>query len=189
MSDSILTDKISETITNVFKKTIVFDKLGKIQFLFGTFVIISSFVGITNIYLNYITSNKITKFLEDQEDKISGIIQVNNDNCINKLENKINELENKLSQLLDSQNKTLDDISFSIKTDKNNKINVSTSMSSFSQIINVENNNITKIEYNESSISHDNTIDKEDNELLNEYYDYMPMNNLKKNIGFSWFSK
>lgn len=63
MSDSNLTDKISETIsetiTNVFKKTKVFEKIAKIEFYIGSFVVVSSIIGITNIYMNYYNFNKI----------------------------------------------------------------------------------------------------------------------------------
>ena len=49
MSDNNLTEKISETITNAFKKTKVFEKIGKIEIYIGSNSITSSSEYILNI--------------------------------------------------------------------------------------------------------------------------------------------
>ena len=79
MSDSNLRDKISETIINVFKKTEVFEKIGKIgkmQFYVNSFLIISSIIGLTNIYINYCNIDKIDN-LEEKIKESENILKYN----------------------------------------------------------------------------------------------------------------
>lgn len=190
MADSNLTDKLSETITNVFKKTKVFEKMSKIQFLLGTFVILSSIFGITEIYMHYSNSNKIDEISENQEN-IYNIIEINS----SVIKNRINQLEFKLSILLENQKNMINDIKNLpiYKIQKIHGINVSTSTSAFSPIKHIDNINDS---YNKddniniTSIDDLNTEQKkikeiEDNELIDECYDSIPLNNIKT-TGLSW---
>ena len=54
MSESNLTDKISETITNVFKKTEVFEKIERIQIYISSFVIVSDIFSVILILESFI---------------------------------------------------------------------------------------------------------------------------------------
>ena len=65
MSDSNLTEKITDSITNVMKKTKVFDELKNIQFYFGSFVLVSSIVGITSVVIHYFNAKNIEKNQKD----------------------------------------------------------------------------------------------------------------------------
>ena len=158
MSDSNLRDKISETIINVFEKI---GKIGKMQFYVNSFLIISSIIGLTNIYINYCNIDNI-KINRKQN-------QIIYNNLINELKNEV-ELTSKLfNQIKES------------KIYKPEMISASTSISSFSPI---------KIILPPENNDCDNNIimhkEIEDNELLNESYDSIPMNNLKKNTSLIW---
>jgi len=52
MSDNNLTEKISETITNAFKKTKVFEKIGKIEIYIGSFIAVSTIISLTSFYMH-----------------------------------------------------------------------------------------------------------------------------------------
>jgi len=181
MSDSNLRDKISETIINVFKKTEVFEKIGKmekIQFYVNSFLIVSSIIGLTNIYINYCNIDKI----ENLEEKIKEC--ENNLKCnikINRKQNQIiyNNLINELKNEVELTSKLFNEIK-ELKLYKPEMISASTSISTFSPlkiILPPENNDC------DNHIMHKEI---EDNELLNESYDSIPMNNLKKNTGLIW---
>lgn len=186
MSDSNLTNKISETITGVFKKTKIFEKMEKMQFLVGTFVMITSIIGITSIYMNYSNSNKIYQIsylISENQETISNL---NNVECIiKKLENKIVQLEFKIDILLGNQKNIMNDIK-NLPIYKIQGINVSTSTSAFSPI---KKSNIN-ILYEDTEIvdNHRKINDADDNELLDECYDSIPLNNIKT-TGLSWLFK
>jgi S-adenosylmethionine:tRNA-ribosyltransferase-isomerase (queuine synthetase) len=187
MTESNLTDKIYEAITNVFKKTQVFEKIENIKFYINSFVIISSFIGLTSIYINYSNICKIKKL----EDKIKGTenvlkynIEINRKQyqiVYNKLIEQIEQIKNELefsAKLLDKINEN--------QILKPEMISASTSISSFSPL------KIILPPENDDWINH--IIDKKDNnnndgELINECYDSIPLNNLKKNTGLNWFFK
>ena len=182
MSDSNLRDKISETIINVFKKTEVFEKIGKIgkmQFYVNSFLIISSIIGLTNIYINYCNIDKIDN-LEEKIKESENILKYNIK--INRKQNQIiyNNLINELKNEVELTSKLFNQIKES-KMYKPEMISASTSISSFSPI---------KIILPPENNDCDNNIimqkEIEDNELLNESYDSIPMNNLKKNTSLIW---
>jgi hypothetical protein len=119
MSDSKLTEKVSETISNLtenlseiisnaIRNTKVFEKIEKIEFYIGSFVIMSTIVGLTNIYMNYNNSNKI-KELEEKLEGIENVLKYNIE--INKKQNKIcydniiEQLKNEISDSIDVQRK------------------------------------------------------------------------------------
>lgn len=174
MSDSNLTNKISETITGVFKKTKIFEKMEKIQFLVGTFVVVTSIIGITSIYMNYLNSSKICQISENQEN-ISNIIEIKDIAQIKKLENIINQLDLKIHILLENQNNMINDIKnlpvYNIQ--KIQGIHVSTSTSSFSP---------------DKCLTIKKINDVDDNELLDECYDSIPLNKIKT-TGLTWLFK
>jgi hypothetical protein len=179
-SNSNLTDKISETITNVFKKTEVFekiDKMGKIQFYVNSFLIVSSIIGLTNIYINYCNIDKIEK-LEEKLEECENILKYNIK--INRKKNQI--IYNNLINEVELTSKLFNEIK-ELKLYKPEMISASTSISTFSPlkiILPPENNDC------DNHIMHKEI---EDNELLNESYDSIPMNNLKKNTGLIWLFK
>lgn len=148
MSDSNLTDKISETISNIFKKTEVFEKMGKIQFYVNSFLIVSSIIGLTNIYINYCNIDKI-----------------------NNLEKKIKDCENILKyeiiyKLIDEVKKEVEFNQIKeTKLYKPEMISTSTSISSFSSvkiILQPENNDCDN-----DIIIQEDIKEIEDNELYN----------------------
>lgn len=189
MSDSNLTNKISETITGVFKKTKIFEKMEKMQFLVGTFVMITSIIGITSIYMNYSNSNKIYQIsylISENQETISNL---NNVECIiKKLENKIVQLEFKIDILLGNQKNIMNDIKNLpiYKIQKIHGINVSTSTSAFSPI--KTNCNMNIFYENKEILVNEKINDVDDNELLDECYDSIPLNNIKT-TGLSWLFK
>ena len=204
MTDSILTDKISETITNVFKKTKVFEKIEKMEFLVGTFVIISSIIGLTNVYFNYSNLNKvnkITKIFLDKEENICKTIDINHSVSIKFFENKINELEEKLSLILENQHKLLIEMN-EIKNlpiltiGKADTLSKSTSVSSLlfeSPDNDNDNDNDNNNNNNNNFYFQQNNLEQDNNELLDELmdecYDSIPLSNIKKNTGLTWLFK
>lgn len=182
MSDSNLTDKISETITNVFKKTKIFEKMEKIQFYIGSFVIISSIISATSIYINYCNLDKIKRL----EEKIQGSEKVLKYNIeINRKQFQIvyNKLIDELKHEVEISSKLIDRIK-EMQYFKPEMISASTSLRSFSPlkiIIPPEND-----DWNNHIIMQEDIKQMEDNELLNECYDSIPMNNIKKNTALSW---
>jgi hypothetical protein len=174
MSDSISTDNISETITNVFKKTELFKKIEKIEFYVGSFVIVSSIIGITSIYMNYCNFNKI----ENLKEQIKGNENVLKYNIeINRKQNQV--IYNKLIEQLKSEIENTSRLIDKIKVLKPEMISASTSVSSFAplKVITSHSNN------------HIIQEDIEDDELINECYDSIPLNNVKKTTGLSWLFK
>ena len=182
MADSNLTDKISETISNVFKKTEVFEKIKKVKFYIISFIIVSSIIGLTSIYINYCNQDKI----KNLEDKIQGTENVLKYNIeINRKQNQLiyNKLIDQLKNEIEITSKLID------KLNENQyftpeMISTSTSMSSFSplRIILSPRND----DWNNHIIMQDDIKEMEDDELIKECYDSIPLNNLKKNTSLSW---
>jgi hypothetical protein len=72
MSDTKLTDKISEAITSIINKTILFEKSEKMKGIFIGIAFCSSIISIFTIYNSYITiniQNKVNK-LDEKIDKL-----------------------------------------------------------------------------------------------------------------------
>ena len=93
MFDSNLTDKISETIINTFKKIDVFKKIEKMQFNVNSFLIISCIIGLTNIYINYCNIEKINNVINNSKCYLSNIEIYLNDNIKDYLKNIIGKIE------------------------------------------------------------------------------------------------
>jgi len=191
MSDSNLIEKLSETITNTLKKTEVFEKIGKIEFYIGSFVILSSIIGLTNIYMNYHTTNKIKQLeekLEGSENVLKYNIEINRKQlaiCYNKI---IEQLKNETSASIDTQQKITEklmEIKVLMQNSKKDVISASTSVTSFSPIKSVN----SMDDWKHNIIEQEEFKKCEDDELINECYDSIPLNNLKKNTGLSWLFK
>ena len=199
MSEINITDKISETITNTFKKTEVFEKIGKFQFYINSFLIVTMLLSVTSISINMLSRNDIGTIkeeIEENENKLKYYIEINRkQNLIEHcgLKSEILILNKQLSLLLENQQKIinlLEEIKFiknsedqrlSINISKIDCISASTSMNTFSPI------KISTL-LNETRTDNiaDDFKDKEYDELINECYDTIPMNNFKKTTGLSW---
>jgi hypothetical protein len=198
MTDSNLSDKITDSINIFFKKPEVFQKTEKIKFYIGTFFIFSSIIGITGILINYSNSNRINKInknLSKIDSSIKDNVKINRSICIRTIENRISDFENKIFILLLDQQKTLNKIEkllTEIQTlsildiHKKQTISVSTSTSSINMNLLEQNVNTEKKEeeYEKKEEEYENN---EDDELMNECYDVIPLNNLKKNTLINWF--
>ena len=182
MSDSNITEKLSETLTNAFKKTEVFEKMEKIQFYFSSFVIISSIIGLTSIYINYCNLDKI----KNLEDKINGSENVLKYNIeINRKQNQIiyNKLIDQLKNEVKVSSKLIDEIN-KLHNSRPEVVSATTSMSSFSPLKIILPDE--KDDWNNHIVYQQDIKEIQDNELLNECYDSIPMNNIKKNTALSW---
>jgi len=87
MSDTKITDKISETITSIIKKTIIFEKSEKMKGIFIGIAFFSSIISICTIYNSYNTNN-----IKNQVNKL--------DEKVIKLDEKIIKLDEKINELL-----------------------------------------------------------------------------------------
>lgn len=191
MSDLNLTDKISETITNIFKKTEVFEKIANIQFYLNSFAVISSIIGITSIYINYCNLDKI-KCLEDKIKITENILKYNIK--INRKQSQIiyNKLIDEVKNQIEISSKLISKI-IETQSFKPEMISASTSVTSFSPLkitIPVETDN--RINQNDDLVNqndyNNNNIDSDD-ELIKECYDSIPMNNVKKYTSLNWLFK
>lgn len=189
MSDSNpnLTEKISETITNAFKKTKIFEKIGKIEIYIGSFILISSIISLTSIYMNYCNMDKIKRVkdkIEGSENKLKHNIEINRQQNLIYYNKLIKNVKNNTELLIDTQDKIIQkihDFELLFQNSKKELISESTSMSDFIPIKLIDcidgwKDNIIQQEY---------VNDLEDDELLNECYDSIPLNNLKKSTN-SW---
>ena len=198
MSDINVTDKISETITSAFKKTEVFEKFGKIQFYINSFLIVTTIIGVTSISINLLTRSEINDIkheLQGNENVLKYHIDINRkrnliEHC--NLKSEILILNKQLSLLLENQEKIVSSLEemkliknseehrLSINISKIDCMPASTSMNTFSPI---------KIPLILETNNGDDVKDQEYDELINECYDAIPLNNLKKNTGLSWLFK
>lgn len=188
-----LTQKISETITHAFKKTKVFEKIGKLEIYIGSFIVVSSIISLTSIYMNYCNMDKL-KRLQEQIEGSENVVKHNIE--INRLQNSlcnhniVKYLKDITSISIATQEKVIKkimEINILIQNSKKEVISQGTSMSLLSQVKSIDsidgwndNNDM------ENTREEENIMEKEDDELLNECYDSIPLNNLKKNTS-SWF--
>jgi hypothetical protein len=197
MSDTKIKDTLSETVANVFKKSGLSDKLER----FGLYLVIP-FVGviICGIYGFQILSEQNTK--NRNENMI--INSVNRDLIIN-LNNKIDSLNEKISEKLDKQETTLTHISemslFNICKEKpisEYSLNISklTEELHGKQVVYIElkddelkDDELKDDELKDDELKDDELKDEEknndwidtyDNEVINECYDSLPLNGVKK---------
>lgn len=188
MAQANLTENLSDVVTKAFKKTEMFEKILKFEFYIGSFVLISSIMGITCIYMNYNNNSNMDKIkhqINESESMLKSNFEMNRKQSLMQyeiLQSEILMLNKKLSELAEyKQNilREIEELNLNKKTDEYmvcNRISTSTSMSSFSPI------KITNTIF-EDVREHDY------DELLHECYDSIPLNNLKKNTGLSWIFK
>lgn len=202
MSEINLTDRISETITNAFKKTEIFEKFEKFQLYVNSFLIITTIIGVTSISINMLTRHEISNIkgdIQGNENVLKYHIDINRkrnliEHC--NLKSEILILNKQMSLLLENQEKIIslledikiiknsDEHRLSINISKIDCISASTSMNTFSPI-----KIPTVLDESIASNITDDNKDKEYDELLNECYDAIPLNNLKKTTGLSWLFK
>jgi hypothetical protein len=179
-SNPNLTEKISETITNAFKRTKVFEKIGKIEIYIGSFIVVSSIVSLTNIYMHYCNMDRIKK-LEEQIEGCKNVLKHNIE--INRQENALRDhkivkhIKDATTLSVDGQQKITEkiiDLKLLLQNSKKYLVSESTSMYGFSPFKSIDSIDGWK----EYIVKQE---DIEDDELLNECYDSIPLNNLKKN--------
>ena len=189
MADISVTDKLIENISNSLKKTGVFEKISKIQFYTGTFLLFSSIIGISCVYMNYFNIY-YTNCIEGQIDsKVSELENMIGLSCKcnkiehNKTKDEIVNLDKKITKLLENQHKIilkLEELNVIKSVDEINKpLSTCSSNSAFTP---VKKNEMSPNNYETKCDDKDDEYD----ELLNECYDIMPLNNVKKNTGLSW---
>ena len=174
MSDLNLTNKISDTITNIFKK------IENTKFYIGSFTIVSSIIGLTGIYINYRNLYKI-KTLEKQIKCSENVLKYNIEINRKQYQMIYNKLIEQLKNELQLSRNFLEQ---NVKFQYSKPETLSSTKIPFSPIKFVlpsENNSLSNTNSNNSDDYY---------ELENECYDSIPMNNnLKKNIGLNWFFK
>lgn len=178
--DSNLGEKISDSILSIFTKTKIFEKIDKLNFYVKYFVLLSTVYltgSMTCHYIAFKNKNKINKDFNSELNYIKeNRIKMLYDNIVI-MHNKIDNLEFKLTNLIEKQQHTLNEIYklplLNIGT--KNTISQSTSISSLSS----ESFKDPIIE-NESEIKN---VEGEYYEILNECYDIIPLNNIKKFTG------
>jgi hypothetical protein len=202
MSENNIADKMSETITNVIKNSKVFEKIGKIELCISSFLLITTIVGVTSISMNIINGCKIDNIKKDiQESDIILKYQIEDGRKRNLIEHcslksEILIISKQMSLILENQEKLLnklEEIAFIKKLDDHKlSINISNMdcLSSASLTNNFSPIKIpTLLDESLTNIVADDIKDQEYDELLNECYDAIPLNNLKKNTGLSWIFK
>ena len=140
MSDTKLTDKISEAITSIIKKTIIFEKSEKMKGIFIGIAFCSSILSICTIYNSYITIN-----IQNKVNKL--------DEKLNKLDKKLNNLDNLLINNVEKNNLFALELCNNIKEIKEIK-NYISEIIEISKII-----EISEISSTTSSITEDENIE------------------------------
>jgi GTPase involved in cell partitioning and DNA repair len=176
MSDTNLSEKISDSILNFFKKTTVLEKIDKFEFYIKSIVFMSSIYLTGNMLCNYIMLQNQSKYNNNISSEVNCIknikIKMLYDNII-VLHNKIDALEVKLTNLIETQQYTL------------NKIYISSTFLENPKQQNIKNdlpNLVTSIEEHDKIEEH-NKNEEDYCEISNECYDNIPLNNLKKTTG------
>jgi hypothetical protein len=172
MSDSYESSEIMEKY--------IYAEIEKTNFNIKIIVIVSSIVGLTNMYINYCNVEKI-KQLEEKMEACENVLKYNNEiNKLNTISNNnfIEQLKNDITISNDTQqkfNETLFDLEGLIQNLKKEVISTSALVNTFHPINDLK-------QHKEPTIY-------EDDELMNECYDLIPLNNIKKSTGLSWLFK
>lgn len=166
MSEQNISEKISDAITSIIKKTNIFEKLnnikGLIQISTGVFIFTTTITIINNYY--YI------KYLERKNDEHVELIKHTHFKLYK-------ELQTKIDTLLEINIKIQNENNILLQKYDKKYISTLTSVSDFEKYVNtimLKNNDI---------------CDNVDNELLDDCYDILPCDNIKKTTlaGFlSW---
>lgn len=210
MSEQTITEKltekisntISETITNIFKKSDLSNKAYNFQLLLGISIIIPTAIGL----LGYFGYNNLMYENEKIQDKIQYDIMyyyLNNTRFSQKineniyiLNEKIKFLEKELKEQLEKQDVALKTISemplLNICKDKpisncSSSISILMEDSPRKPVLHIETD---FSQNNEQQIELKDPKNMEDDELIDESYDSIPLSNVKKVTGiksFIWF--
>lgn len=194
MSETSITDKITDsisvTVTNVLKKSGISDKIDKIGFyIFLPFVgfILVGVYGFQVLVKENIKNHDENMILHNTNKEF--IIHLNNK--IDILNEKISSLEKNLTERLDNQQTTLNNISEIPLLNICNEKSILSSSSISLSIDEINEEPVTYInEHKEENIIEDKndewfySKDQENDELINECYDNLPLNGVKKATGF-----
>jgi hypothetical protein len=184
MSESDLAEKITDAIgvkmASVIYETKIFEKISEVETCIGGYIValalFPSIIGITNIAIYYSNINSNNK----NNELINRSIEINRSVCVKLIEMRINKLENRLSIILENQQFCLNEIK-KLHIKNYNSLSRSTSISGFPVILD---NEYQKLNY---------VIDEKeingDEEMINECYDSLPLNNFKKNTALTWLFK
>ncbi len=192
---------ISDAISDVFKKTKVFEKIQNFEFYVGSFVFISSIIGISGIAINYYNNqvineklSKLNRLLENNSRETNKTLAKYYDlsdkhhNEILKIAynngDKIMEIRNEYIMLFDRQQNIIREI---LNLPLLNENCISRELSNLSQLI-----EDTPEKKPEIIIQETKEIHVEEDELVDECYDSIPLSNAKKVTGIKsliWFNK
>lgn len=192
---------ISDAISDVFKKTKVFEKIQNFEFYVGSFVFISSIIGISGIAINYYnnqvineklsnlnmllennsreTNKKLAKYYDLSDKHHNEILKIAYNNG-----DKIMEIRNEYIMLFDRQQNIIREI---LNLPLLNENCISRELSNLSQLI-----EDTPEKKPEIIIQETKEIHVEEDELVDECYDSIPLSNAKKVTGIKsliWFNK
>jgi putative IMPACT (imprinted ancient) family translation regulator len=115
MSDTNLSEKIIENITNVLKKSVLFEKANKIENIFIGIALCTGMYSLFTIYNTYTCiniENKIENKIEELQktikgsentDKVNYKILMECQNIIYNMDIKIKNMENKMNYIIDSR--------------------------------------------------------------------------------------
>lgn len=200
MSDNKITEKItdtiSETVTNVFKKSGLSDKLDRLGLYFVVPVvgiIICGFCGF-QLLSEQNTKNKNENMVLNN---VNRDLLINLNEKLDTLYEKISDIEKKLSEKLEKQQNAITSISelpiLNICKEKpisscSSNISIFMEESPAKPLINLDENHINN--YEERTEDWIEPKDIEDDELINECYDALPLNGVKKLTGiksFLWY--
>lgn len=192
-----ITTTISETLNNIYKKSELSDKAENIKILLGISLLIPTTIAI----LGYIGYNNLRYENKGLQRDIQQTYNLNYEysqklnNCIDAFNLKISILETELKEKFEKQQALLIAISETPLLNIYKEKPISTCSSNISifmedspgkPVIHIEEENKTTENTNEKDGIHND----DDNELLNECYDSIPLSNVKKVTGiksFIWF--
>jgi hypothetical protein len=151
MSDSISTEKISDYINVLLKKQKIFQKIDTIKYYSWYFILFSSFIGITGIYIGYSNYKHIKK------------ISNNTEKNLDEIKNSISDIRNALDEI--KKPSKMDN--YGVITNSSSPVSSTLSDSDYTPFKSINSNLIKNDESNE------------DTELLDECYDNIPLNDFK----------
>lgn len=176
MSESNLTEKFTESITKIIKNTKVFEKMEIFKFNVKIFAIFSSIIGISGIIMHYYTYTKLcnhNNLINDNKTLMIDFFEFYENSRNSSVDNKITKIDNNLMVLLENQKTILNEIQI-LRDLHNEKISPEKTGTPCKLLESPKKNIEIKIEDNYD-------------ELLNECYDLIPLNNAKKITGVNFW--
>jgi hypothetical protein len=169
MNENNFHDKISEILYNVIKKTNIFEKINEVKKITIGFIFFTSITSTTLLIKSYYDSYKNNIICNELKNK----------NIF--FQKKIYELVYKFDKIIEKNNEIIkllnnnDNIFLKDYLNTEKTLNIKSNLSNVDIVI-----DCTLNEQNEH-----NENNNEDYELLNECYDNIPCNNLKKTSGIN----